>query len=88
MNVAVLDDYQGVARTLADWGSLGKSVAVRFFHDHVEIEDELVQRLSLFEIIAIMRERTPFPRSLIEQLPKLKLIVTTGKRNASIDLAA
>jgi phosphoglycerate dehydrogenase-like enzyme len=88
MNVAVLDDYQGVARTLADWASLGKNVSVRFFHDHIEKEDELVQRLSTFEIIAIMRERTPFPRSLIEKLPKLKLLVTTGKRNASVDLAA
>jgi len=88
MNVAVLDDYQGVARTLADWSSLGKNVAVRFFHDHVEDQDELVQRLSMFEIIAIMRERTPFPRALIESLPRLKLIVTTGKRNASVDLGA
>jgi len=88
MNVAVLDDYQGVARTLADWGSLGKNVAVRFFHDHVENEDELIQRLSMFEIIAIMRERTPFPRSLIQQLPKLKLIATSGRRNSSVDLAA
>jgi phosphoglycerate dehydrogenase-like enzyme len=88
MNVAVLDDYQGVARTLADWPSLGKNVSVRYFHDHVENEDELVQRLELFEIIAIMRERTPFPRSLIEKLPRLKLLVTTGKRNASVDLAA
>lgn len=88
VNVAVLDDYQGVARTLADWGSLGKNVAVRFFHDHVEDEDELVERLSKFEVIAIMRERTPFPRSLITQLPNLKLIVTTGKRNASVDLTA
>jgi phosphoglycerate dehydrogenase-like enzyme len=88
MNVAVLDDYQGVARTLADWASLGKNVSVRYFHDHVENEDELVQRLSLFEIIAIMRERTPFPRSLIEKLPRLKLLVTTGKRNSSVDLAA
>jgi phosphoglycerate dehydrogenase-like enzyme len=88
MNVAVLDDYQGVARNLADWNSLGKDVAVRFFHDHIENEDELVQRLSMFEIIAIMRERTPFPRSLIERLPKLKLLVTTGRRNASVDIAA
>jgi phosphoglycerate dehydrogenase-like enzyme len=88
MNVAVLDDYQGVARGLADWNSLGEKVYVRFFHDHVEEEDELVQRLEQFEIIAIMRERTPFPRSLIEKLPRLKLIVTTGKRNASVDLDA
>lgn len=88
MNVAVLDDYQGVARHFADWKSLGKNVYVRFFHDHVEDEDELAQRLDRFEIICIMRERTPFPRSLIEKLPHLKLIVTTGKRNAALDVAA
>ena len=88
MNVAVLDDYQGVARELADWKSLGDDVYVRFFHDHVESEDELVQRLEQFEVIAIMRERTPFPRSLIEKLPRLKLVVTTGKRNAALDVAA
>lgn len=88
MNVAVLDDYQGVARELADWRSLGEDVYVRFFHEHLENEDELVQRLAQYEIIAIMRERTPFPRSLIEKLPKLRLIVTTGKRNAALDVAA
>jgi phosphoglycerate dehydrogenase-like enzyme len=88
MNVAVLDDYQRVAKDFANWDSLGESVSVQFFHDHVASEDELARRLEPFEILAIMRERTPFPRSLIERLPKLKLLVTTGKRNASIDLAA
>ncbi|MGH7660715.1 MAG: D-2-hydroxyacid dehydrogenase family protein [Vulcanimicrobiaceae bacterium] len=88
MNVAVLDDYQRVARDFADWGSLGSDVKVQFFEDHLEDEDKLVARLAGFEVIAIMRERTPFRRSLIERLPKLKLLVTTGKRNASVDVAA
>lgn len=88
MNVAVLDDYQHVARDFADWGSLGSNVNVQFFHDHLEDENKLVARLAAFEIIAIMRERTPFQRSLIERLPNLKLLVTTGKRNASVDVKA
>lgn len=88
MNVAVLDDYQSVAPQLADWSSLGSDVKVQFFADHVVDEDKLVQRLLPFEIIAIMRERTPFRRSLVSKLPNLKLLVTTGRRNASIDLAA
>lgn len=88
MNVAVLDDYQRVAREFADWDSLGPDVNVRFFHDHLDDEDKLVTRLAAFEIIAIMRERTPFRRSLIERLPNLKLLVTTGKRNASVDVQA
>jgi phosphoglycerate dehydrogenase-like enzyme len=88
MNVAVLDDYQHVARDFADWGSLGADVKVQFFHDHLEDEDELVARLAAFEIIAIMRERTPFTRSLVGRLPNLKLLVTTGKRNASVDVKA
>ena len=88
MRVAVLDDYQRVAEGLADWKSLGPNVSVEFFHDHHKKEDDLVDRLQAFEILAIMRERTPFPRSLIEKLPNLKLLVTTGKRNASVDMAA
>ena len=88
MRVAVLDDYQRVAEGLADWKSLGPNVSVEFFHDHHKKEDDLADRLQAFEILAIMRERTPFPRSLIEKLPNLKLLVTTGKRNASVDMAA
>ena len=88
MKVAVLDDYQHVAGDFADWDSLGPQVEVQFFHDHLDDEDKLVARLTPFEIIAIMRERTPFGRSLIERLPNLKLLVTTGKRNASVDVKA
>lgn len=88
MKVAVLDDYQRIAHTFGDWKSLGADVSVEFFHEHYKSEDELADRLGQFEILAIMRERTPFPRSLIERLPKVKLVVTTGKRNASVDMAA
>ncbi|WP_344682344.1 D-2-hydroxyacid dehydrogenase family protein [Saccharopolyspora taberi] len=82
MRVAVLDDYQNVARDLADWDALPASV--EFFHEPVG--DPGV--LEPFEVIAAMRERTPFPRSVLAALPNLKLLVTTGMRNASIDLEA
>jgi len=86
--VAILDDYQGVALSAADWSSLGTSVAVCPFHERIGSEDELAERLRSFDIIVAMRERTPFPSSLIERLPALKLLVTTGRRNAAIDLTA
>ena len=87
-NVAVLDDYQAVALSMADWNTLGDAVHVRVFHDHLAAERALLDRLRPFEVIVAMRERTPFPRSLLEGLPQLRLLVTTGMRNASIDLAA
>jgi phosphoglycerate dehydrogenase-like enzyme len=87
-NVAVLDDYQSAAMAAADWGSLGPGVQVRAFADHVVDERALVDRLGPFEVIVAMRERTPFPASLLAQLPRLRLLVTTGPRNASIDLEA
>ena len=88
MRVAVLDDYQGVAREMADWASLGADSEVVFFRDHLADHASLVQRLKDFEIVVAMRERTPFPRALLEKLPRLRLLVTTGMRNASIELAA
>jgi phosphoglycerate dehydrogenase-like enzyme len=88
MNVAVLDDYQGVALSMADWSALGGDVRVQVFRDHLAGERALVDRLGSFEAIVAMRERTPFPRSLLEALPGLRLLVTTGMRNASIDLQA
>jgi phosphoglycerate dehydrogenase-like enzyme len=87
MRAAVLDDYQGVARGYADWDSLD-GVEVTVFQDHLSTEDAVAERLAPFEIVVAMRERTPFPRSLLERLPDLRLLVTTGARNASIDLAA
>jgi phosphoglycerate dehydrogenase-like enzyme len=86
--VAILDDYQKVAERSADWTTLPESVEVTFFHDHLDDPDQLVARLAPFEIIGIMRERTPFPGTLLERLPNLRLLITSGPRNASIDLAA
>jgi phosphoglycerate dehydrogenase-like enzyme len=88
IRVAILDDYQHVARRLADWSSLPAGSEVSVFHDHLSDEAAIAARLAPFEAIVAMRERTPFPRSLLSQLPALRLLVTTGMRNASIDLRA
>jgi len=86
--VAILDDYQDVARSMADWASLGSGVKVDVFHQPFGDEDAVVHHLRDFDVIVAMRERTPFPRTLLERLPALKLLVTTGRRNAAIDVAA
>ncbi len=62
MDVAILDDYQAVAEQMADWSQLPSGIHVRFFHDHLADEDELVERLKNFQVVMGMRERTPFPR--------------------------
>lgn len=85
--LAVLDDYQRVAASYADWEALRtRGVDVVFFHEH--LGDDAVRALQGFDAIAAMRERTPFDRSVLEQLPALRLLVTTGMANASIDLGA
>jgi phosphoglycerate dehydrogenase-like enzyme len=84
--VAILDDYQGVALLLADWSTLPADVTV--FRDHLSDEASVAARLAEFDVVVAMRERTPFPRTLIERLPRLRLLVTTGMRNASIDVRA
>jgi len=86
--VALLDDYQGVALGMADWKSLPTGTEVVVFKDHLADEDALAARLADFNIIMALRERTPFPRTLLERLPKLKLLITAGMRNASIDMKA
>jgi phosphoglycerate dehydrogenase-like enzyme len=86
--VAVLDDYQRVAGRMADWGSLPEGTEVVFFHDHLVGVEALAERLRDFEVVVAMRERTPFPRSLLGRLGRLRLLVTTGMRNAAIDLDA
>jgi len=88
MRVAILDDYQRVALSMADWPSIGAGVSVHPFHDRLGTEDQVAERLRNFDVIVAMRERTPLRGSLIERLPLLKLIVTTGKRNAAIDVKA
>jgi phosphoglycerate dehydrogenase-like enzyme len=86
--VAVLDDYQNVAKDLGDWSILSADVELHTFQDHLIDEDMLVERLIGFEIVVGMRERTPFPQSLLERLPALRLLITTGMVNASFDLDA
>lgn len=86
--VAVLDDYQNIALSSADWTPLTGKANITVFNDHLFEEEEIVERLKSFDVICVMRERTPLKRSLLIQLPNLKLIVSTGLRNASIDLHA
>ena len=86
--IAVLDDYQHVAADFADWSAVPEPVQVVTFSDHVDDENALVARLASFDIVVAMRERTPFPRSVLARLPELRLLVTTGARNAAIDVAA
>jgi phosphoglycerate dehydrogenase-like enzyme len=88
VRVALLDDYQDVALAMADWPALGAGVRTEAFHDHLTEEGEIADRLGPFDVIVAMRERTPFPRSLLARLPALRLLVTTGMSNAAIDLAA
>jgi phosphoglycerate dehydrogenase-like enzyme len=83
--VAVLDDYQGRASEFADWDSLGPDVEVTFFREPIS-RSALGGALSGFDVLVLMRERTAFPRSVLEQLPNLRLLVTTGMRNASVDV--
>ena len=86
--VAVLDDYQAVAESIAPWQRLPDGTEVTFFHDHLTDDDALVDRLQAYDIVVVMRERTPLRRQLLQRLPRLRLIVTPGMRNASIDLDA
>ena len=88
MKIAILDDYQSVSEEMADWSSLPPGTHVERFSDHLDDEDQLVERLQDFQIIMGMRERTPFPRSLLERLPELRLLITTGGGNASFDTVA
>jgi phosphoglycerate dehydrogenase-like enzyme len=85
---AVLDDYQNVALKMADWSKVTGDVDVTVFNERLGDEAAVARALQGFGIVCVMRERTPFPRSLIEKLPDLKLLVTTGLKNASIDIAA
>jgi len=85
--IAILDDYYSRATSFADWQS-ADFATFEFFDQPIASEAELVQTLIGFKAVGLMRERTPFPASLIEQLPNLELIITSGKKNASIDVAA
>lgn len=88
MRVAVLDDWQGVARQAADWSALESRAAVVFFGGAFADEDDAAEQLADFDVLMVMRERTAFPESLIRRLPRLKLFAMTGRRGSSLDLAA
>jgi phosphoglycerate dehydrogenase-like enzyme len=85
---AILDDYQNVALKVTDWSKVAGDLDIKVFSEHLGGPDNVAKALQGFEIIVAMRERTGFPRAVIEKLPDLKLLITTGMRNASIDSAA
>jgi phosphoglycerate dehydrogenase-like enzyme len=86
--IAILDDYQNVALQMADWSCLDGKAKITVFNDHIADLDALVERLKPFDVLCIMRERTPLPAAVIERLPNLKLIASTAPINAAIDVAA
>ncbi|MES2712083.1 MAG: D-2-hydroxyacid dehydrogenase family protein [Pseudomonadota bacterium] len=86
--LAILDDYQGVTLDLGPWGDAPKTLAITTFRDTLKDQDALVERLTPFDAILAMRERTPFPRALLARLPNLRLLISTAARNRSIDLDA
>ncbi len=88
VRAAILDDYQNVALKLADWSAIGKDVEVKVFNTPLGNADAVIKALQGFVIVNMMRERTPFTRKVIEGLPALKLLITTGARNNSIDMKA
>ena len=85
---AILDDYQNIALKSADWAKIADGLDVKVFNQHIAGQDAVIKTLQGFEIICAMRERTAFPRDVIEKLPDLRLLITTGMRNASIDVPA
>ena len=85
---AILDDYQNVALSFADWSKVSGDIEIKVFNEHLGTADQVIAALKGFPIVCAMRERTPFPRSVIDALPELRLLITTGMRNASIDLEA
>src|SRR5712671_6604798 len=88
IRIAILDDYQNVSLEMADWSPLAGRAVITVFNDHLSNLDKIVERLLPFDVVCVMRERTPLPRSVLERLPRLKLIASTGPRNASIDMRA
>src|SRR6201984_1553459 len=85
MKIAILDDYQNVGRRLADWSDVRRHAEIVVFNDHMVEPSAVIERLRPFDVVCVMRERTPLPREILQQLPNLKLIASTGPRNASID---
>src|SRR6185312_1529187 len=88
MKVAILDDYQNVALQLADWSNVRRKAEITVFNDHVTDPSAVVARLRQFDVVCVMRERTPLTREILQQLSTLKMIASTGAINASIDTKA
>jgi phosphoglycerate dehydrogenase-like enzyme len=88
VRAAILDDYQNVAMEMADWSAIEKDVAIKVFNKPFANQDEVIKALQGFTIVVGMRERTAFPRKVVESLPDLKLLITTGARNNSFDVKA
>src|SRR3954453_473723 len=88
LRLAILDDYQATALALGPWHELAGEITPTVFTEHIPDDDALIERLTPFDAILAMRERTPFPRVRLERLPALKLLVTTGRANAAIDMDA
>jgi phosphoglycerate dehydrogenase-like enzyme len=88
VRAAILDDYQNVSKTFADWSRISKDVEIEVFNRPFASQDETIKALQGFAIIVGMRERTPFPRKVVEALPDLRLLITTGARNNSFDIKA
>jgi phosphoglycerate dehydrogenase-like enzyme len=88
MKVAILDDYQDVALRLADWSAVRRRAEITVLNDHLADPAAVVERLRPFDVVCVMRERTPLSRDILQQLPRLKLIASTGPRNAAIDMRA
>jgi phosphoglycerate dehydrogenase-like enzyme len=88
LKIAILDDYQNVALSSADWSAVAEKADITVFNDHIDQTDALIERLRPFDAVCVMRERTPLRRGIIERLPRLKFIASTGPRNISIDMAA
>lgn len=88
LNCAILDDYQHVAEQMADWSVIESQVNIDSYHEYFEDRNELIEAIQDYEILVVMRERTKFPEDVLRKLPNLKLLITTGMRNASIDLKA
>src|SRR5260370_40678870 len=86
IKVAILDDYQNVALQLADWSAVRRHAEITVFNDHVADPSAVVERLRPFEVVCVMRERTPLTTEILQQLPNLKLIASTEPRNASIKI--
>jgi len=88
VRAAILDDYQNVAMGFADWSPIAKDIEIKVFNKPFGSQDEAIRALQGFAVVVGMRERTPFPRKVIEALPDLKLLITTGARNNSFDVKA